>query len=291
MLTRVDMTCIVCGSTKTAGLAGWHATCPACDYESAALSIAINAHGGPAVDEAEREAGLKALRLENFRTIVAWARRHVGASRPRLLDVGSAHGWFLETAREQFDVLGIEPDAVVGGRAAARGLPVRSGYFPDVLQDGERFDVIVFNDVIEHIPDIRSALAACHARLNDGGILVLNLPNSRGFFYRLSKLIARLGWRGPFERLWQKDLPSPHVHYFNPSNLQRLVVGQGFALAEAAELPALRAKGLLERLRCAGNVPTFSLYAQYIAIMCAIPVLRMFPSDIIVGVFKKKAAD
>jgi 2-polyprenyl-3-methyl-5-hydroxy-6-metoxy-1,4-benzoquinol methylase len=204
--------------------------------------------------------------------------------------VGSAHGWFLETAREQFDVLGVEPDAVVGGRAAARGLPVRSGYFPDVLRDGERFDVIVFNDVIEHIPDIRSALTACHARLNEGGILILNLPNSRGFFYRLSKLIARLGWRAPFERLWQKDLPSPHVHYFNPRNLEQLVKGQGFDVAEAAELPALRAKGLLERLRCAGNVPTLSLYVQYLAIMCAIPVLRMFSSDIIVGVFKKKAA-
>ena len=290
-LDRFRMTCIVCGSSKVAGLAGWHARCPACDYESAALSVAINAHQGPAVDEAEREAGLKALRLENFRTIVAWARRHVAAATPRLLDVGSAHGWFLETAREQFDVLGVEPDAVVGGRAAARGLPVRSGYFPDVLKDGERFDVIVFNDVIEHIPDIRSALVACRERLNEGGILILNLPNSRGFFYRLSKLIARLGWRGPFERLWQKDLPSPHVHYFNPSNLQQLVVGQGFDLAEAAELPALREKGLLERLRCAGNVPTLSLYVQYAAIMCAIPVLRMFPSDIIVGVFKKKAAD
>ncbi|AWL04066.1 class I SAM-dependent methyltransferase [Massilia oculi] len=291
MLTRTDMTCIVCGNTQVAGLAGWHATCPACNYESAALSVAINAHSGPAVDEAEREAGLKALRLENFRTIVAWARRHVGVSRPRLLDVGSAHGWFLETAREQFDVLGVEPDAVVGARAAARGLPVRSGYFPDVLREGERFDVIVFNDVIEHIPDIRSALAACHARLHDGGILILNLPNSGGFFYRLSKLIARLGWRGPFERLWQKDLPSPHVHYFNPRNLRQLVAGQGFELTEAAELPALRARGLLERLRCAGNVPTLSLYTQYAAIICAIPVLRMFPSDIIVGVFKKKAAD
>ena len=284
------MACIVCGNTQVAGLAGWHATCPACHYESAALNVTINAHNGPAVDEAEREAGLKALRLENFRTIVAWARRHVTAGRPRLLDVGSAHGWFLETAQGQFDVLGVEPDAVVGGRAAARGLPVRSGYFPDVLQDGERFDVIVFNDVIEHIPDIRSALEACHARLNAGGILILNLPNSRGFFYRLSKLIARLGWRAPFERLWQKDLPSPHVHYFNSHNLEQLVKGQGFDVAEAAELPALRAKGLLERLRCAGNVPVLSLYVQYVAIMCAIPVLRMFPSDIIVGVFKKKAA-
>ena len=284
------MACIVCGNTQVAGLTGWHATCPACHYESAALNVTINAHNGPAVDEAEREAGLKALRLENFRTIVAWARRHVTAGRPRLLDVGSAHGWFLETAQGQFDVLGVEPDAVVGGRAAARGLPVRSGYFPDVLQDGERFDVIVFNDVIEHIPDIRSALEACHARLDAGGILILNLPNSRGFFYRLSKLIARLGWRAPFERLWQKDLPSPHVHYFNSHNLEQLVKGQGFDVAEAAELPALRAKGLLERLRCAGNVPVLSLYVQYVAIMCAIPVLRMFPSDIIVGVFKKKAA-
>lgn len=41
----------------------------------------------------------------------------------------------------------------------------------------------------------------------------------------------------------------------------------------------------------AAIVPTLSLYIQYVAIMCAIPVLRMFPSDIIVGVFKKKAAD
>jgi len=136
--------------------------------------------------------------------------------------------------------------------------------------------------------DIRSALAACHARLDEGGILILNVPNSRGFFYGLSKLIARLGWRGPFERLWQKGLPSPHVHYFNPSNLRQLVVGQGFTLDEAAELPALRAEGLLERLRCAGNVPTLSLYIQYLAIMCAIPVPRIFPSDIIVGVFKKR---
>lgn len=85
-----DMTRIVCGSTKVAGLAGWHASCPTCDYESASSSVAINAHSVPAVDEAEREAGLKALRLENFRTIVAWARQHAGASGPRLFDVGSA---------------------------------------------------------------------------------------------------------------------------------------------------------------------------------------------------------
>lgn len=284
------MVCIVCGHTQTAGIASWHASCPACHYESAALCVAINEPTEVEINEAEREAALKAIRLENFRAIVQYAKRHVRPGRRSLLDVGSAHGWFLETAREHFEVLGIEPDAVVGARAAARGLPVRAGFFPDVLGQDERFDAIVFNDVIEHIPDIRSALGACRQHLNEDGILILNLPNSRGFFYRFSKCVARLGWRMPFERLWQKDMPSPHVHYFSPGNLEKLVAGQGFELVDCAELPALRAKGLRERLSYAGKVSPLALWLQYIAVMCAIPVLRIFPSDIIVCIFRKKAA-
>ena len=264
--------------------------CRTCRYESAALTPAINASSVVAMDEAQREAALKALRIENFNTIVGYARQHVAVSKPRLLDVGSAHGWFLEAARGQFDVLGVEPDADVGGRAAARGLPVRSGYFPDVVELDERFDAIVFNDVIEHIPDIHRALAACYAHLNDGGILILNVPNSRGFFYRLSKVLARIGWRGPFERMWQKDMPSPHVHYFDPRNLRQLVLKRGFTMVQTAELPALRAHGLLERLRYVGSASTLSVYLQYTVIRCAIPVLSLFPSDIIVSIFKKKAA-
>lgn len=282
------MACIVCGAAQAAGLAPWHAICPTCRYESGALQARINQQSNrDPVDEEEREVGLKTLRVENFREIVRYARHHAPYART-LLDVGSAHGWFLESARGQFDVLGIEPDEIVGTRAAERGLPVRPGYFPEALHDGERFDVIVFNDVIEHIPEIQSALTACADRLNPDGLLILNLPNSKGFFYRTAKLVARLGWNAPFNRLWQKDLPSPHVHYFQPDNLARLVRTHGFELVQSRELPALRTKGLLERLRCAGNVPTVSLYAQYFAILCAIPVLRAFPSDIIVCMFKKK---
>lgn len=283
------VSCIVCGTAQSAGLAEWHASCRACGYESAALQGAINAApGGVAVDEDEREVGLKALRQENFRDIVAIARRYARAGARRLLDVGCAHGWFLETARDSFEVLGIEPDAVVGGRTAARGLPVREGYFPDALLAGERFDLIVFNDVIEHIPDIHAALAACHERLGEGGLLILNLPNSAGFFYRLSKVLSRLGWPGPFERLWQKDLPSPHVHYFHPANLERLVAGHGFVQVHRQELPSLRAKGLLERMRCAGNLDGPALYLQYVAVLCMIPLLRLAPSDIVVSVFRKQ---
>jgi 2-polyprenyl-3-methyl-5-hydroxy-6-metoxy-1,4-benzoquinol methylase len=290
MAGETNMACIVCGAATSAGLAAWHAACPSCDYQSGALAAAINdeqAHG--VVNEADRELGLKALRQQNFEVIAGYASRHARPGAKTLLDVGSAHGWFLEAARGRFDVLGIEPDAAVGARAAARGLPVRRGFFPDVLEAGETFDVIVFNDVIEHIPDIRGALAACRERLNPDGILILNLPNCRGFFYRLAKLLARLGWHAPFDRLWQKGLPSPHVHYFNRSNLTALVEQQGFERVADAELPSLRAGGLLQRIR-AGNVGAAALYAQYLAVLCAIPALRLFPSDIIVCVYRKPAA-
>lgn len=285
------MACIVCGNSQMAGLAAWHARCPACSYESAALQMAINdAQACEMVNEHERETALKALRLENFKVIVELAERFVPAGGRTLLDVGCAHGWFLETARDRFSVLGIEPDAVVGAQAAARGLPVRPGFFPEALQDGELFDVIVFNDVIEHIPNIHAALAACEERLNPGGILILNVPNSRGFFYRLSKLMARVGCSTPFDRLWQKGLPSPHLHYFDPDNLARVVTVHRFEQVHSAELPSLRSEGLLERLRYVGNTSPLSLYAQYAAIRCAIPLLRFFPSDIIVGIFRKTAA-
>jgi SAM-dependent methyltransferase len=286
------MICIVCGAQQATGLASWHATCGFCAYESARLAGAINRQEvHDVLNEERREAGLMALRLENFAEIVAYARRFAPQGGHKLLDVGSAHGWFLEAARDCFDVLGIEPDQSVGNRAAGRGLPVRQGDFPHALRDGERFDVIVFNDVIEHIRPIDSALAACAERLNPGGILILNLPSSRGFFYRLSKFFARLGWRRPFERLWQKGLPSPHVHYFRTGNLTRLVETHGFELVHDAQLPSVRAKGLFDRLRCAGGMSVPALYAQYVAITCAIPLLRAFPSDIVVCIFRKKIAE
>jgi len=238
------MNCVVCHHTVRHGLTGWHTQCPHCRYEAAALQVSINVpQAHTAIDEEAREASLKALRQANFAEIVAHARTFAPPGGRRLLDVGSAHGWLLEAATPTFDVLGIEPDATIGAKAAMRGIPVRQGYFPDALQAHEKFDVIVFNDVIEHIPDIGSALRACHERLNPGGILILNLPNSRGFFYRLSKLLVRLRRDGPFERMWQKSLPSPHLHYFDNENLTRLLADAGFSLVFSRELPALRAQG------------------------------------------------
>jgi hypothetical protein len=77
------------------------------------------------------------------------------------------------------------------------------------------------------------------------------------------------------------------VHYFQPDNLARLLARHGFRQLHSQALPSLRAKGLLERMRCAGNIAGPALYLQYAAVLCTIPLLRVFPSDIVVSVFRK----
>ncbi len=284
------MNCIVCGSPCKLGLSSWHLACAQCGYEAASLAPRINqADAHALVDEPLREASLRALREHNFCRIVERLRELAPQGRPRLLEVGCAHGWFLEHARTHFEVLGIEPDMAILSRIAAAGLPVRHGYFPEALLPTERFELIVFNDVIEHIPGIGAALQACHDTLVPGGLLLLNLPSSKGFFYRLSKLLVRLHWRAPFERMWQKDLPSPHVHYFDPRNLQALALQHGLDRIDSFNLPSLRARGLLARLKMVGKTSALTLYPQYLALLGAVPVLGLMPSDIMVCVFRRRS--
>jgi SAM-dependent methyltransferase len=270
-----------------AGLAAWHFICAACGYEGTTLAPRINDHAAHgAIKEADREAGLKSIRGENFRVILRAIARFVPAGDKTLLDVGSAHGWFLREAARLFTATGIEPDEAVAAKARRDGHVVRAGFFPSALHGDEKFDVIVFNDVIEHIPAIAEAMDACAAHLHRDGVLVLNLPSSTGFFYRLSKVLARLGWPMPFERLWQKDLPSPHVHYFSLANLVRLARDRRFDLLTTFELPSVRAKGLLERMRWTGTLGGVGLWAQYLCILGALPLIRLFRSDINVAIFR-----
>ena len=102
--------CVVCEGRLTAGRTAWHSVCRSCSYEGAALEPCINEARETKVDEDEREIGLRQIRMENFRDLLDHIGRLCQPSQRKLLDVGCAHGWFLETAHQRFEVLGIEPD-------------------------------------------------------------------------------------------------------------------------------------------------------------------------------------
>jgi len=283
----MNNSCPVCSGILAPGVQTWHYKCETCFYEKGDLQPTINdSSSHELINEADRETGLRDVRVSNFDKLLGVISK-LKPTGGTLVDVGCAHGWFVEAAMMTFDVLGVEPDEVVFNSTAAKGLPVRRGYFPDALEASETFDVIVFNDVIEHIPSIDKVLTACHERLNEGGLLVLNLPSSDGVFYKLSRLFGRIGKFGFFERLWQKDLPSPHVHYFNSRNLSALLKKRNFAVIESGNLPTLGLEGLYTRISYTGKLGAISRVLIYCTVATALPILRLLPSDIIYIVAKK----
>lgn len=286
--------CPVCESELSTGLRSWHRVCASCGYEGSELQIDIlGQQPGGDLDEKAREVALGALRRSNFRHLLAEigrliSRRSSVSGKPRLLDVGSAHGWFLELAQKQYEVVGIEPDKGMMATVAAKGLAIREGFFPGALAVDERFDVIVFNDVLEHIPDVGATLESCENHLKPDGLLVVNAPNRGGFMYWMSRQLLRFGYPGTFERLWQCGFPSPHIHYFDSASIEKLGVQHGFSLCQARRLPSVSVAGLYSRVRYSKDVSPFKATLLTIAVAIAIPVLAVLPPDIKVWIFRRE---
>ncbi len=267
----------------------WQHRCATCGLRTATLARSIEGDGeGSKIDESDRERALEPLRRANFeRELDAIAA--FGDLRGReLLDVGCAHGWFLDAASRRGCITsGIEPDAGMYGFASRSGHRVSKGFFPEGLPKGTTYDVITFNDVFEHLPDVNAALEACRERLREGGLLVLNLPDSRGTVFRAAALLDRIGLHGPLDRLWQKEFPSPHLFYFNPDCLAALTQHHGFRELHRGELATVELRGLWQRLRYDRTSSLPAALLSWLAISLAFPVLHLLTSDISLQVFVK----
>ena len=285
------MQCDLCGTKMTSGLRNWHWTCRTCGLERSSLKPHIN--DANLMDESERASALHDLREQNFATLLTWLYRQYPPDfprMPRLLEVGCAHGWFMEQAQLGHHVLGIEPDIAIAAMAAAKGLNVRQGFFPEALDEDDVFDTIVFNDVLEHIPDVRAVMSLCHARLTSGGYLVINAPNNSGIFYRAAKWLTRLGRSQSFDRMWQLGLPSPHLYYFNTRAVDQLAQITGFVMQSSCHLPAIQTQGLVERIHYTGGTSKFKARAMATCIAALMPIVSASSPDIRVWLLKKKEA-
>ena len=269
------MKCAVCDNEMKA-FAEWVYDCPSCGLSRSTLRPGA----GRGVE------GLEVLRRQNFATLIGKMSSHFDLNGKKCLEVRSAEGWFLEALQsEGARVVALEPSDMADD-LAAKGYETIKGFFPDALPQTESYDLIAFNDVFEHLDAPIEAIKSCEQRTEDHGIVVINLPSNEGVFYRVSKILHRLGMQKPFERLWQVGLPSPHIYYFSPSTLKRLVEeNTDLQCIDTFVLPSIARAGLKERIEASFT----GLVGQivYWILLLAIPVVRLLPSDICVLVFKK----
>lgn len=279
------MACAICGTAMLDDALAQTFRCPACGFLASRLAVRIGTAG--AIDEATRARALRPLRMANFRQLLD-ACADLLPPGARLLDVGCAHGWFMQEAGARgIACTGIEPDPAMAEFARAAGLPVLEGYFPQVLPPSMRFDAVAFNDVFEHLPDVPAMARATAEALAPGGIAIVNLPVAEGFIFRTARTLARLGLRGPLARMWQQGLPSPHLSYFTAPTLCRLFERHGLRLERQGRLASITVEGLYARIRfdrATGPVRAAILYA---AALAAAAVARFMPADIRYFVFRR----
>jgi SAM-dependent methyltransferase len=239
-MTEASRPCIVCGTagpfTPVYAIGGYRLVrCPGCrlvfqDPPPSEESLA----GAYYEDAAFAEALLSDLRD----TTLANARRKVellqaSATLPApggtVLDVGASSGAWLEVAAAAgLAGTGVELGAATADAARGRGLDVRTGTLEEALPGlgDQRFDLITFWDVLEHLPDPRRELALARSLLAPGGTLAATFPNVEGLYPKLThRLFARR------TGIWEYPELPVHLYDFSPSTARRLLEGSGFDVA------------------------------------------------------------
>jgi SAM-dependent methyltransferase len=169
----------------------------------------------------ERDYYLDDTAVEAAREKLDWVARFTSPG-GTLLDVGANYGHFLAQAQQRFRAVGIEPSAaVVAWGREHLGVELERGSIEtDIPAYAGQFDAITMFDVIEHLPDPRSALRRCRRYLKPGGKLFITTPDT-------GAVVARL-----LGRHWHYIDLVEHISLFSAANLTRLLGDCGFHLVE-----------------------------------------------------------
>lgn len=144
-----------------------------------------------------------------------------------ILEVGCGEGGFGRLLKRErgATVWGVEPDPRAAKKAARCLDRVWRGSFDDARRrlPAGRFEAVIFNDVLEHLPDPWGVLSDVRRLLAPGGVVTASVPN----VLHLSVLKALIG-----DRDWRYSphgvLDRTHLRFFTRKSLLRLFEESGY---------------------------------------------------------------
>jgi 2-polyprenyl-3-methyl-5-hydroxy-6-metoxy-1,4-benzoquinol methylase len=157
-------------------------------------------------------------------------RSRIPAGTRSILDVGCGAGSFGAAIREErpeCQLFGIELFADEAVKAREHYDHVWAGDVHSVLEEiqGQSFDLIVFNDLLEHLVDPGRCLQQCLRLLSPQGRVLASIPNMR-FWPALSDLLFQADWR-------YRDagvMDSTHLRFFTRKSIIRMLEQNGYTV-------------------------------------------------------------
>jgi len=146
-----------------------------------------------------------------------------------LLDVGCSEGNFAAHIKETkgIEAWGIEMMAEHGQKAVSKLDKVLIGTCESQLNElpDNYFDVIYFNDVLEHLTDPSTVLSAIKQKLNSNGVIISSIPNMR-----YHKVLKDLIIKKDFKYANDGVMDQTHLRWFTSKSIQRMYSDCGFEI-------------------------------------------------------------
>lgn len=164
----------------------------------------------------------------------------------RILEIGCAAGGFRRNFDAKIEYWGVEPVESAASEAQEQGMRVLCGTYDavsDSIPDGY-FDVVVCNDVIEHVVDTNAFLSSIGRKLVPGGCLVGSIPNIR-FIGTLKMLLFRRDWFYEDSGIMDRT----HLRFFTPKSFRRVLQENGFEVERLEGIGSRRLKWIKRILR------------------------------------------
>jgi 2-polyprenyl-3-methyl-5-hydroxy-6-metoxy-1,4-benzoquinol methylase len=153
---------------------------------------------------------------------------YIPSTSKRMLEIGCAEGNFGAYFKEKgLEVWGIEYSSAEAAVAATKLDKVYVGDIAlhvDSLPDNY-FDVIVCNDVLEHLIDPYIILEKFKTKLSAQGVVVSSIPNIR-YFRTLYKFIFKKNWDYTDNGIMDKT----HFRFFTINSIRKMYENLGYEI-------------------------------------------------------------
>ena len=168
------------------------------------------------------------LQLERANCILQ-ALHSLGLVEPKIIDLGCGAGWLCNILGTFGPTLGVDlSDHAI--EVARHRYPVASFEAVDIFSwdhPREAFDVVVSQEVIEHVEDQSRYIEIAHSLLRPGGYLILTTPNGRTMM-AMPADSRKLWTNQPIENwLTLEELRELLSRKFTPVRSSTIVMGMG----------------------------------------------------------------